>query len=76
MEAEQVDERDSSWEDNTPRFRVYLFARGQGGDYANTDTWDITGADALEATRWAQQQAGSDGLYVSCSRSRGAPTHR
>ncbi len=65
MEAQQVDERDSSWEDDAPRFRVYLFSRGRGGgDYAVTDTWDITGADVLEAIRWAQDRAGRDGLYA------------
>ena len=64
MEAQRVDERDSSWEDDAPRFRVYLFERGRGGDYAVTDTWDITGADVLEAIRWAQDRAGRDGLYA------------
>lgn len=64
MQEEQVDERDSSWEDHNPRFRVYLFDRGRGGEYAITDTWDLTGADVLEAMRWAQQRAGGDGLYA------------
>jgi hypothetical protein len=65
MEVQRVDERDSSWEDDAPRFRVYLFDRGRcGGDYAVTDTWDITGADVLEAIRWAQDRAGRDGLYA------------
>jgi hypothetical protein len=35
-----------------------------GGDYAVTDTWDITGGDVLEAIRWAQDRAGRDGLYA------------
>ena len=59
-----VDERDSSWEDHRPLFRVYLF---QGGGRAEspwpTDTYDVTGADALEVIDWAQEQAG-DGLFA------------
>jgi len=64
MEAHRVDERNSDWEDAAPRFRVYLFKRGRGENYAVTDTWDITGADVLEALRWAQDRAGQDALYA------------
>lgn len=64
MDARQVDERDSSWEDNSPLFRVYLFDRGSGADYCATDTWDLIGVDVLDAARWAQEQAGADRLYA------------
>jgi len=64
MDAQPVDERDSSWEDRSPRFRVYLFDRGRGVDYTVTDTWDITGAGVLDVVRWAQDRAGDDGLYA------------
>ena len=54
MHIERVDERDSSWEDSSPRFRVYFFKRGhpEYGSYA-TDTYDIADADVLDVLRWA-----------------------
>jgi hypothetical protein len=59
-----VDERDSSWEDHRPLFRVYLF---QGGDRPGsswaTGTYDVSGADALEVIDWARGEAG-DGLFA------------
>lgn len=64
VDARQVDERDSGWEDSSPLFRVYLFDRGNGVDYYATDMWDLTGVDVLEALRWAQERAGEDRLYA------------
>ena len=61
MRVEPVDERDSSWEDSAPHFRVYLFS-GDGPGHA-TETYDITGGDALDAIRWAQSEAGSARMY-------------
>ncbi|HEX5542442.1 MAG TPA: hypothetical protein VFX60_12925 [Micromonospora sp.] len=66
MRVEEVDERDSSWEDTNPRFRVYLF---EGGDEATWSSWrvatyDIEGVDILEVIRWAQTQAGEERLYA------------
>ena len=59
-----MDERDSSWEDHSPRFRVYLFRGGDrpGSSWA-TDTYDVTGADALEVIDWARERAG-EGLFA------------
>lgn len=58
-----VDERDSSWEDHSPLFRVFVF---WGGDRPGlpwgTSTYDVTGADALEVIDWAREQAG-DGVF-------------
>ncbi len=71
MKIEPVDERDSRWEDHGPRFRVYMFDEyGRRGEpdgtlsqgYA-TSTWDITGADLIDALRWAQERAGDRGLF-------------
>ena len=71
MKIEAVDERDSRWEDHVPRFRVYVFdeygRRGKSDGtlsqgYA-TSTWDITGADLIDALRWAQERAGDRGLF-------------
>ena len=58
IEIEPVDERDSNWEVPTPRFRVYLHSSGPDKTYGSTWTYDITGADALQAIDWAQRQAG------------------
>jgi hypothetical protein len=58
-----VDERDSAWEDSSPRFRVYLHANpdGTGG---GTATYDVLGADALQVIDWAQREAGDRFTYA------------
>jgi hypothetical protein len=60
--VEPVDERDSSWEDHRPRFRVYLFEGGGPG--FRTSTYDVTGGEVIEVLAWAEEQAGADGLYA------------
>jgi len=60
VHVEPVDERDSSWEDVDPRFRVYLFDTSRGV----TSTYDITGADVLEVVEWAEREAGNSRLYA------------
>lgn len=64
MRVEGVDERDSSWEDDQPRFRVYLFERSRPESSWTTDTYDIEDADVLEVIRWAETRAGADRLYA------------
>jgi hypothetical protein len=55
----EVDERtDHAWEDPSPRFRVHLF-EDHHGSY-ETRSFDITGADVLEAIEWAQQNVRGD----------------
>lgn len=60
----RVDERDSSWEDDRPRFRVYLHGSGETTTGGWTDTYDITGADVLQVIDWAQRQAGDTLTYA------------
>jgi len=43
-----VDERDSTWERNDPRFRVYVFSRG-GSSVRTVDLLDATIEEALDA---------------------------
>lgn len=69
--VELVDERDSTWEDDEPRFRVYIFydrppSHGVSatGQYRATATYDLVGFDVLEVLRWAQERAGDDALYA------------
>jgi hypothetical protein len=84
VHIEPVDERDGSWEDDHPRFRVYLFESGeriiQGAPTSWTvSTYDIDGADVLEVIRWAQSQVADDGLYAVAlvgERESQAPQHR
>ncbi len=64
IEIRQVDERDSSWEDDHPRFRVYLHGSGEDTTYGWTDTYDITGADVLQVIDWAERQAGTALTYA------------
>lgn len=64
MEVRQVDERDSSWEDPAPRFRVYLHGSGPDSTPGSTDTYDITGADVLQVIDWAQRRAGDTLTYA------------
>ncbi|WP_313408151.1 hypothetical protein [Aeromicrobium sp.] len=58
FEIVRVDERDSSWEDDHPRFRVYLHGSGQSSISGWTDTYDVIGADVLQVIDWAQRQTG------------------
>jgi hypothetical protein len=51
----EVDERDSTWEDPRPRFRVYV--QRPDGDAFATETTDLLEADVLQAIDWAQRRA-------------------
>lgn len=64
MQVRQVDERDSGWEDSAPRFRVYLHGSSEESTHGWTDTYDIIGADVLQAIDWAQRQAGDRLTYA------------
>lgn len=55
MDATEVDERDSTWEDHHPHFRVYVQERS--GEVFTTETTDLTGGDVLQAIDWAQRRA-------------------
>ena len=62
IHAEPVDERDSCWEDRAPRLRVYLHS-GPGAGGSNS-TYDLTGADVLQAVDWAQARVPDGGTYA------------
>ena len=64
MQVTRVDERDSGWEEDHPRFRVYLHGSGETSTGGWTDTHDITGADVLQVVDWAQRQAGDRLTYA------------
>jgi hypothetical protein len=64
MRVQPVDERDSSWENPHPRFRVYLFQGDPGNFGSFVAPHDISDANVLEVVRWAQEQAGADALYA------------
>jgi hypothetical protein len=65
MRIRQVDERDSSWENYRPVFRVYLFRGGECSSSSwTTWTYDVEDADLLEVAQWAQDEAGDTGLYA------------
>ena len=64
MEIVAVDERDSNWEDDHPRFRVYLHGSGETSTAGWTATYDVTGADVLQVIDWAQRQAGDSLTYA------------
>jgi hypothetical protein len=53
MRIEAVDERDSSWEQHTSRFRVYFF---EGPDLA-VSTFDVTDATFFDVFAWAESNA-------------------
>jgi hypothetical protein len=50
MRTFEVDERDSSWEIDTPRFRIYVF-KGAANAVSTFDVVDATVEEALEAAR-------------------------
>jgi hypothetical protein len=64
IQVTEVDERDSSWEDDSPRFRVYLHSSGETETRGSTATYDLTGADVLQVIDWAQRQAGTELIYA------------
>jgi hypothetical protein len=74
VNAVQVDERDNRWEDDRPRFRVYLHGSGETSTGGWTDTYDVTGADLLQVLDWAQRQAG-DRLTYAIALVRDDPGH-
>lgn len=57
-----VDERDSSWESEDPRFRVYFQVGGPAEERTSyaTATYDVEGADIAQVIDWAQRQVGDD----------------
>lgn len=59
-----VNENESSWEDFSPRFRVYIHDSSEGSTEGATDTIDITGADVAQVISWAQQQVHGDQTYA------------
>lgn len=63
VEIVEVDERDSNWEDEGPRFRVYFQRTRDTYIGGWTATYDITGADVLQVLDWAQRQAGDELVY-------------
>ena len=64
MQVEPVDEADSEWEDDRPRFRIYLFEGPVHNPGLVVDTYDITDADIFEGVRWAQERTGDSHLYA------------
>jgi hypothetical protein len=64
MRIYEADERDSSWEEHSPVFRVYLFRSDASPESWTTWTYDVAEADVLEVIDWAQGQAGGTGLYA------------
>ncbi len=65
MRVREVDERDSSWEDHRPIFRVYLFRGGEHRPSSwTTWTYDVEDADLIDVAQWAQAKVGDSGLYA------------
>ncbi|WP_425863263.1 hypothetical protein [Arthrobacter sp. TWP1-1] len=60
MNIEEVDERDSTWEQHDSVFRVYF---AQGADLAVT-TFDVSDATFGEVLQWAQQEASAETLIA------------
>ena len=49
MRVREIDERDSSWEDHDPVFRVYLLRGGEGpGRGWATWTYNVDDADLID----------------------------
>ncbi|MEP9365578.1 hypothetical protein ABLE68_21600 [Nocardioides sp. CN2-186] len=68
MRVVAVDERDSSWEDPDPTYRVYLHGGSarDGEEWTGGTTWtyDVTEADLLQVVDWAQREAGGTRHYA------------
>jgi hypothetical protein len=66
VRVERSDEREATWENYSPVFRVYFFASpsaGNGPGYS-TEMWDIFDADVLDAIRWAEARVPEGSLYA------------
>ncbi len=61
MDVRQVDPRDATWEDETPRYRVYFWTASGGADEN-----EIAGVDVQEVIAWAEGNRGDRtySLYV------------
>lgn len=60
MRIEEVDERDSTWEQHDSTFRVY-FARGPE---RSITTFDVSGATFSEVRDWTRSQAPDDTIIA------------
>ncbi|WP_193614168.1 hypothetical protein [Nocardioides lijunqiniae] len=60
----EVDERDSHWEDSSPRFRVYIQMKAEPPYSADTATYDLTDCDVADAIAWARTTAREDSTYA------------
>ena len=63
MKAYPVDERDSSWEDHHPKFRIYIQNVYRPGYGSSTATYDLEDCDILEAIEWAKAHTGEGETY-------------
>lgn len=65
MRIESADERNSGWEVNRSRYRVYLFRGGDRPGYSwSVVVKDVLDAEVLEVVAWAEAEIGDDGLYA------------
>lgn len=60
MHIEEVDERDSTWEQHDSTFRVYF---AQGTERA-ISTFDVSGATFSEVRNWTKNQAPDDTIIA------------
>jgi len=61
MKVRQVDPREATWENETPRYRVYFWTASGGAD--ENEIW---GVDVHEVVKWAEANRGDRtySLYV------------
>ncbi len=63
MKAYPVDERDSWWDDEHPRFRIYIQDIYRPWYGSATATYDLEDCDVLEAIEWAKAHTGVGKTY-------------
>jgi hypothetical protein len=54
VEVKPVDPRDTGWETDDPRYRVYFWKQQGPGLMWSSDEWELTGADVESALAWAR----------------------
>ena len=60
MESFRVDPRDTTWEQDSPTYRVYFWGHPQHP----SDEWRLTGAQSVfEVIAWAERNAGIHRTY-------------
>jgi hypothetical protein len=64
MQAVPADPRDTSWETDSPAYRVTFWTTAPGSGWSSSE-WRVTDADVPEVLAWAAAEAGDRYMTVA-----------